>query len=613
MSDPDATPGPPLRGFTRPSSLDLEDLFDEIRQRTQGASRSQTRLAALLDAVVAMSSELDLSVVLTQVIESACTLLEARYGAIGVIDPAGGQLIEFVHHGLEPGEAERIGTLPHGEGLLGLLLEDPVPQRVDDMGSHPQAVGFPPGHPPMRTFIGAPIRVHDAVFGNLYLTEKADGQTFTEDDESVLVALAAAAGIAVDNAQLYRRARRAEEWSKAVGELTQTLLEGRNERSALARMVKQARELGEAEMCALLVPDTEGGLVVQAVDTDGKGLDVRGRVLDDHRWRMLMASRTPVQLRFEPGDIGGGELSNQLRVPAGLPRPATTVVVPMAVGEVEVGLVVLSWGADAPAGVVETMDLLGGFADSMGLAIEAARAQRHRSRAVLLEDRDRIARDMHDHVIQRLFAAGLTLQAVGRIAEGKVAERIEFVVDELDLAIKDIRSAIFELHHGFPQGGLGPELESVVEKATVAFGFVPDVSFEGRLSDIPETLVPDVVAVVREALANVARHARATDARVRVSNTGDDLVVTVVDNGVGLRQDADRSGLANLAGRATRHGGTFEATSTQPSGTLLRWSVPLAGETLEAAALERMHEETHDDEQDVSGPKRHHDGHALDA
>ncbi|GAB47846.1 sensor histidine kinase [Mobilicoccus pelagius] len=575
MTDPDPASGPALPGFPAPSMLDLEDLLAEIRTRAQGASLFQTRLASLLDAVVAMSSELDLKVVLSHVVESACALLDARYGAVGVVDPAGGHLVEFVQCGMPAEVVARLDHPPRGEGVLGLLLDDPVPQRIADLSAHPCAVGFPPGHPPMTSFIGVPIRVRGIVFGNLYLTEKSGGRRFTGDDESVLVALAAAAGIAVENAQLYRRARRAEAWSKAVGELTQTLLEGRNERSTLARTVKHARELGEAELAALLVPDPDGGLVVQAVDAVGKGLGLRGRVLTDHRWRLLMASRTPVMLRVEEGDVGGGELSDQVRTPADLDGPATTAVVPMAVGEVEVGLILLSWGVDAPVDVGETMDLLTGFADRMALAIEAARAQRHRSQAVLLEDRDRIARDMHDHVIQRLFAAGLTLQAVSRHAEGKVADRVEFVVDELDLAVKDIRSAIFELHHGFPQGGLGPELESVVEKATVAFGFVPDVAFEGRLSDISDDLVPDVVAVVREALSNVARHARATDARVRVVNTGDDLVVTVVDNGVGLRQDADRSGLANLAGRAARHGGTFSAMSTQPSGTLLRWSVPL--------------------------------------
>ncbi|MDO5626950.1 MAG: GAF domain-containing sensor histidine kinase [Mobilicoccus sp.] len=571
MTDP-STPRP---AFPVPSSLDLEDLLAEIRVRAEGVTRSQDQLAALLDAVVAISSDLDLSVVLSQVVDSARTLLGARYGALGVVDPSGSRVIEFVHHGFDEETVHAIGAPPQGRGVLGVLLERPEVVRIDDIGRHPDAVGFPENHPPMTTFIGAPVRVRDTIFGNLYLSEKLDEGSFTEDDEAVLTALAAAAGIAIENAQLYRQSRLAEEWAGAGAELTQTLLEGRNERSAVARMVKRARDLGRAELCAFLVRDDEG-VHVQAVDADSKAIGIRGQMLDDHRWSLILASRTPVMLRTEPGDVGGGELSGQLRLPAGLDRASTTMVVPVAVGETDVGLLVLSWGVVAPAELDETLHLVTTFADRMGLAIEAARAQRVRSRAVLLEDRDRIARDMHDHVIQRLFAAGLTLQAVSRHTEGKVAARIDTVVDELDLAVKDIRSAIFELHHGFPQGGLGPELEAVVERATVAFGFVPDMNFEGRLADLPEQLVPDVVAVVREALANVARHARATDARVQVSRGEDELVVTIVDNGVGLRDTSDRSGLDNLAERAERHGGTFEATSTEPSGTRLRWAVPLS-------------------------------------
>lgn len=576
MSEPDL---PHLAGratFTRPSSLDLEDLLSEIRHRARGATESQERLASLLDAVVAISSDLDLSLVLSHVIESACRLLGARYGAIGVVSRSGQELIEFVHHGMSPEVVEGIGHTPRGLGVLGTLLVDPQGLRIEDLGTHPDSVGFPPGHPPMHSFVGVPIRVRDTVFGNLYLTEKEGGGSFTEDDEAVLTALAAAAGIAVENAQLYDRSRMARDWSAAVGDLTQTLLEGRNERSALARMVKRARDLGGAELCGLLVHDPEGGLHVQALDTvpaaDADAL--RGEVVTDPRWGLIIQSRTPVLLRIDPHDVTGGELSDQVRIPVGLDRAGSTALLPVTVGEVEVGLIVLSWGADTPLDVGETMDLLTSFADRMGLAIEAGRAQRQRSHAALLEDRDRIARDMHDHVIQRLFAAGLTLQAVGRHTEGKVAERIDGIVDELDRAVKDIRSAIFELHHGFPEGGLGPELEAVLERAALAFGFVPDVSFEGRLADIPDVMVPDVVAVVREALSNVAKHAHATDARVSVS-LGDDLVVTVIDNGIGLPRTTGRSGLANLAERAAGYGGTFEAERLEPSGTLLRWSVPL--------------------------------------
>ncbi|WP_226913398.1 GAF domain-containing sensor histidine kinase [Gephyromycinifex aptenodytis] len=561
----------------RPSALDLEDLLGEIRRRTQGARDSQERLGALLDAVVAISSNLDLSVVLAHVVESACTLLGAQYGALGVVDPGGQQLAEFITHGMDKETVESLGSPPHGLGVLGLLLTEPRPRRIDDLREHPDAVGFPPGHPEMSSFIGAPVRVRDQVFGNLYLTEKRGGGTFTEDDEAVLTALAAAAGIAVDNAQLYRRARRSQQWAQAVGELTQTLLEGRNERSAIARMVKRARDLADAQLSVFLVRDPEGGLLAQAVDVQhAQSAELLGSVLHDRRWELLLSSRTPVLLVTSPDDLHRGELTVQLRERAGLDPYGTTSIVPLTVGEVELGLIALSWGLEAPSEMLESVELLSSFADRMGLAVEAARAQRQRSRAVLLEDRDRIARDMHDHVIQRLFAAGLSLQAVTRQLDGPLRDRVEGAVDDLDAAIKDIRSAIFELHHGFPEGGLGPELEAVVERATAAFGFVPDVTFEGLLGDVPAELEPDVVAVVREGLSNVARHAHATDAQVRVS-TVDDLVITVRDNGVGVRADAACSGLANLDERARSHGGSFDVQSLDP-GTQIRWSVPLTGQ-----------------------------------
>lgn len=576
-SDDRGGPGHLTPQLPRPSALDLEDLLGEIRRRAQGARDSQERLGALLDAVVAISSNLDLSVVLAHVVESACTLLGARYGALGVVDTGGEQLVEFITHGMDQHTVESLGSPPRGLGVLGLLLSEPRPRRIDDLRMHPDAVGFPPGHPQMSTFIGAPVRVRDQIFGNLYLTEKRGGDPFTDDDEAVLTALAAAAGIAVDNAQLYRRARRSQEWAQAVGELTQTLLEGRNERSALARMVKRARDLADAQLSVFLVREPEGGLFVQAVDTQhGRQTGLLGSVLHDRRWELLLSSRTPVLLMTTPEDLHRGELTVQLRERAGLDSYGTTAIVPLTVGEVELGLIALSWGTDAPSETLETVDLLSLFADRMGLAVEAARAQRQRSRAVLLEDRDRIARDMHDHVIQRLFAAGLSLQTVTRHLEGPLRDRVEGGVDDLDAAIKDIRSAIFELHHGFPEGGLGPELEAVVERATSAFGFVPDVTFEGLLADIPAELETDVVAVVREALSNVARHAHATDAHVRVS-TVDDLVITVLDNGVGVPRNVARSGLANLEERARCHAGTFEVAALVPSGTQVRWSVPLLG------------------------------------
>ncbi len=559
------------------SALDLEDLLSEIRLRAAGAREGQERLAGLLDAVVAVSSNLDLAAVLSRIVESACTLVQAQYGALAVIDPKTRHVSEFVTHGLTEQQRAAMGEPPVGHGVLGVLLHDPRPLRLADLRTHPASVGFPPGHPPMYSFLGAPIRVRDEVFGNLYLTEKHGRGGFSEDDEAVLTALAAAAGIAIDNAQLYRRTKLTQQWVQAVGELTQTLLEGRNERAALARMVKRSRDLGNAELGVLAVKDDQGQIVIQAAEAPHlASSQLIGRALRSHRWQLLISSRVPLLLLASEDDDHVGDLTAELRGAAGLPAHGCSAIVPVTVGEVEVGLIALSWSAEHAHEAAETLEALTAFGDQMGLAIEAFRAQRQRSRTALLEDRDRIARDMHDHVIQRLFATGLSLQSAARLAQGPLKDKIGAAIDELDAAVKQIRHAIFELHHSIPDGGLGPELESLVEKAAETFGFVPDMTIDGLLADIPFEFEPDIVAVVREALANIARHAHADDAQVRVS-TVDDLVITIRDNGVGTTWERARSGLVNLHDRAVVRGGSFRLNPLHPSGTEVVWRVPLPG------------------------------------
>lgn len=588
-------PVPPgLRGtpVPRPAALDLEDLLDEIRRRAAGARASQDRMSGLLDAVVAMSADLDLGAVLSRIVESACRVVHCRYGALGVIDELSGQLVEFVTHGLSPQERESIGEVPSGRGVLADIT-GAGPMRIDDVSIPPEAVGYPPNYPTMRSLLAVPIQVRARRFGTLSVTDRLDGEPFDADDEAVLAALAAAAGVAIENAQLFRRARRHQKWTAAMGELTQTLLEGRHERAALARMVKRSRELGNAQLAMMAVDDGTGRLVIQAAEravpaTDGAGMAGApvpvplGEALEGSRWRLLLASRVPLLLVSQPEDAAEGELSADLRRRFALPRHGATALVPITVGEVEVGLIALAWNLEYQFEVTETMEMLTTFGRQMGLAIEAARAQRQRARTTVLEDRDRIARDMHDHVIQRLYAAGLSLQAGARVTDGWLATKLLGAVADLDAAVKDIRHAIFELNHPIPEGGLGPELEALVEKAGEGFGFVPNLAIEGLLSEVPFELEADVVAVVREALSNSVRHAHATDADVRVS-TVEDLVITVTDNGVGISPDAPRRGLSNLSERAAARGGRCRIVALDP-GTRVIWTVPLPHDVAPPAA-----------------------------
>ena len=209
----EAAPGPgTVVGL---SSLQLDDLLEELRARAGSARAAHQRMTALLDAVVAVSSDLELSAVLRRIVESACELVEAKYGALGVLGPEGEELVEFVTHGVTEEERAAIGPLPHGRGLLGLIIRSPHPQRVPRISEHADSYGFPANHPVMTSFLGAPVRTRDEVFGNLYMTDKLTAEEFSADDETVLTALAAAAGVAIDNARLYDRNQTQLRWGEA--------------------------------------------------------------------------------------------------------------------------------------------------------------------------------------------------------------------------------------------------------------------------------------------------------------------------------------------------------------------------------------------------------------
>jgi signal transduction histidine kinase len=370
------------------------------------------KLQALIDAVMVVEADLDLVSLLEQVVTSATDLVGARYGALGVLDPAGVGLSEFVHVGMGAEAVRDIGQLPEGYGILGLLVREPTPLRLADLADHPASVGFPPGHPPMRSFLGVPVRVRGQVYGNLYLTEKAGDADFTDDDEAMVSALATAAGLAIDNARLHARLR---------------------------------------------------------------------------------------------------ELA-------------------------------------------------------------------------MNEDRERIARGLHDTVIQRVFAVALSLQATGVLtSEPAVKERLATAVADLDETIRQVRTAIFALEPPpMAQGGLRVQVLELCAEATRSLGFDPDVRFAGPVDLVPEPVRVELLSTLREALSNVARHARATTVRVEVAATaseaGEELDLEVVDNGVGpsVAGESAGKGLGNMAGRAQDRGGSFALTTTPTGGSQLRWHVPFS-------------------------------------
>jgi signal transduction histidine kinase len=355
-----------------------------------------------------VGSDLDLSMVLSRIVESATVLADARYGALGVLDPSGTKLSEFHTVGIDDVQRKEIGDLPEGHGILGVLIDSPHPLRLPDLSRHPDSYGFPPHHPPMTSFLGVPVRVRGGVFGNLYLTDKRSADTFTDLDEELVVGLAAAAGVAIENARLH------------------------------ARLAEVA----------------------------------------------------------------------------------------------------------------------------------------------LLEERERIARDLHDTVIQRIFATGLALQGAARLAERpEVAERIESAVDDLDLTVRHIRSAIFGLEAARDRrGGLRREVLALVAEASGPLGFEPRVLIDGPIdAQVPEVVGVDLLACLREALTNVARHAGATRVDIEVVVADGEVAVRVADDGVGPpAPDAPRGkGLDNMGSRAIRRGGRFSLDPQPGGGTRAEWVVPL--------------------------------------
>ncbi len=546
-------------------------------------SPSSEAAATLLEAVLSVGRDLDLTEVLTRIVKSACEMVGAHYGALGVLRPDGEGLMEFLTCGLTIAEIEGIGAYPKGEGVLGLLVREPRPIRLADLREHPSSVGFPPGHPVMKTFLGAPVRVRGEVFGNLYLTDKVGGLEFTAEDEALVVALAAAAGMAIDNARLFETTRRQQQWADALGAMSRALLSGRDHRDALGLLAERACAAAEADMAVIALLEQEGSLVVEAATgPDGRARAVVGTPLTEPHWSTILESGEPLLLLSREGEAAADPPAGLLRGAIGLAEHGQTAVVPMTVGGAAaagaqaLGLLIVGWDGVESHVAYDAAEPLKQYADQAAVTLTAAYAQRDRARMVVLEDRERIARDMHDLVIQRLFATGLGLQSATRVAgHPYVQRRLSEAVDELDRAIRDIRQMIFALNQPDHEL-LTDEVHELAAGFVDALGFQPAVDIAGALDDVTGDLRLDLIAVVREALSNVARHAQAHRAGVDIA-VGAVLRVSVEDDGVGYTDTGRQSGLANLRARAEHHGGSVVVIAPVDAlgGTRLVWEVPM--------------------------------------
>ncbi|GAA5134646.1 sensor histidine kinase [Pseudonocardia adelaidensis] len=568
----DASAASELR-FPDLQRLELDQLLGQLVERAQEVMATQGRLRGLLRANQLVIGDLDLPAVLRRIVEAARELIGARYAALGVIAAAGG-LAEFVHTGIPEDGVERIGHLPQGKGLLGALIDDPRPIRLRRISDDDRSSGFPAGHPPMTSFLGVPIRIRDEVFGNLYLTESTKGE-FSAEDEELCTAIAATAAVAIDNARLYEAARTRGEWLQASAAITRQLLspDDAGAKRPLRLIAERMRQIADGDLVTVALPTSDGRELrieeaagVGELQVHGSHVPVVGSLLG-----RVSTTGDPVRLSQVEDEAEWGSLT------AGELDVGPVIVVPLLGSRGSRG-VLSAVRRRGRTGFTETdLEMAGSFANHAALATELAEARAEQQRAAMLDERDRIAADLHDQVIQRLFAAGLSLQSVAMgLGQGRATDRILTTVADLDDTIRQLRTTIYELHDlaKANPSGLRARLLDVAADAMKALGFDPTVRFDGPIDTLPPEVGEDLVAVLREALANVARHAGAGNVVVELVSRPDQLSLTVEDDGVGFVPGARSSGLTNMRRRAERHRGTFDIAPREPIGTIVRWTIP---------------------------------------
>ncbi|MEE6272951.1 GAF domain-containing sensor histidine kinase [Georgenia wangjunii] len=546
----------------------------------------------LLGAALDLTANLELEAVLEGFVLSAARLTGATYSAIGVLDNRG-ETSTFVQHGVTPETARLLGRPPRGHGLLGAIPADDY-LLLDDLAEHPSFRGWPEHHPRMRSFLGVPVRVHEQVYGRLYLADKPGG--FTRADAEAMEQLAGAAAIAVENARLYTAARDRERWVAVSQEITTTLLEGTEEEEALAMIAARVREVARADAALIVLPSVGGTWVCEIADGVG-AQDVVGAVFPPEGRAMTVLANGTGMI------VDSLSRARSMRVPA-LGRYGPALYAPMVARGTGAGVLILLRLQGEPEFTGTELTMAEAVAAQAALALELASARHAQDVASLLDERQRISRDLHDLAIQQLFATGMQLesaraQVVGAGGDlGWLSTVLEDGLTSVDESVRQIRSIVHSLREPDTAVSLVERLRRETSLARTGLGFAPslviDVDGQDLGSEAEEEhlvdavdnrvdadIADDVVAVVREGLANAARHARSSSVQVRVSVHGAGpagrVAIEVEDDGAGVDPGSTRrSGLDNLAVRARRHRGTFSlGTTTSGQGSLLAWQVPL--------------------------------------
>jgi signal transduction histidine kinase len=510
---------------------------------------------------------------LQPIVDLAAEVTDARYVALGVIGEEG-ELVDFITTGISAKHRRAIGALPRGLGLLGLLIREPRVVRIADISSHPGSVGFPPHHPPMRSFLGAPVQAMGSVYGNIYLTEKRGAREFTLEDERSVHILATQAGVAIANASLYQESRRRERWLEALREITSDILEGAEANSLLMSIAEHARELAGAQAASILTTTSRPGELEVAAAVGAYAERVQGQSVPASKSISGEVIETGKPLHTD--DATTHRLAYQPIIRLGHVGPA--IFVPLRVRGRATGTLMvanLKGGRGFDAGTIRLVET---FAAQVSVAIEYGRAQEDLQRLGLMEERERIAKELHDGIIQSLFAVGMGLQGTALMAGSpETARRIEGAVGELDGAIRDLRNYIFGLRPGIlADRQLDQALRVLGEEVQASSRVAIEVEVDAALAADLSSRSHEIVQLTREALSNVARHAQATHSKVRLKRHGADAVLAIEDDGVGFDPgDTSGNGLRNMRERAEAMGGTLQIASEAGKGTRLSLIFPV--------------------------------------
>lgn len=526
------------------------------------------RVRQLLCSMHDLSGADDLGTVLQRTVELACQLTQARYGVLGIIgEPHPAQFTHFITSGLGAEELAGLGARDPERWLLGRLMQEPGRLRLEDFTHESDAVCPAPGHPPVHSFLGMPVRIGVRVFGNLYLADKAGKQAFTAEDELAIEGLASVAGTVVDAMRRRLESRVQTATVETIRQINHALLTVSDPVDVVPLVTEQAVRVTGADVAAVVLPTAAGAAPAEILAATGAGADV---VLDGMRAQIAEAFATGVaqhRAPEEPGTLLDRETG-----------PGHTSIVPvrLRLGD-QVALVVQGWRPAVAVGPRSTQDLIDSLADQVGLVLDRATSARDHEALSTLADRERIARDLHDLVVQRIFAAGLALKGATRLTDDPgVLQRIDATIGELDGTIRDIRSTIYALQTATTGVSLRSQVRDLVDRYAENLDFAPTLRFTGAVdSAVDQDTRAALLMVLREALSNVVRHADAHSVHVAVAAKDHHLVVVVTDDGVGLPTDVQESGLGNVRQRAAERGGSADLRPHVPRGTVLRWQVPL--------------------------------------